>query len=146
MGMRVTGIEQTAFMLENIVRKTTRKALAAMRSGAKDIRDLAIKQAPVDEGNLEQSITISEDDGGINRRKRMYVFVDEDMAVESRPGATVGDYAAEMHEGTYNLGPLSQEKQDSQSALVGPKFLERAVDELEDEIVGEIEAAIKGLL
>ena len=146
MGMKVTGLNETAYSLENLHHRTNRAALREMRKGAAQIQSLAQDRAPVDKGNLEDSIKVDEDSSGLNRRKIMYVGIDEDTPIEGRPGKTVGDYALEMHESDYKLGKGSLDKQNATGERVGPKFLESAAEDLEAEIAKEIDRAIGRVL
>lgn len=147
MGMKVFGVNTVATRLENQHKKTNPKALAAMREGAKEIADLAKKQAPVDQHNLENAIITQEDRLGFNNRVRISIFVDEGRGVAGRPGKKIGDYARRMHEGVYKLGDKSRAKQDSNpSVRVGRKFLTRAIDELEKKIIKSVMQAVKSSL
>lgn len=130
-------------MLENVGKKTNRKALAEMRKGAQQIKELSKNYAPVDEGNLEAAHKVMEDRQGLNNRVRIYVYIDESMAGTGK-NKTVGDYATVMHEGTYDLGPLSRAKM-SATGYVGRKYLEKASEELEPQIVKHINAAMRDL-
>ena len=146
MGLKVTNIGPVAKRLENLHKGVVGdKARTEMGKGAKKIRNLARLQAPFLDGNLEKAIKIETEYGGINGRKRFTVYVDESMAIPGRSGATIGDYAVRMHEGVYNLGKKSLQKQ-SAGVIVGRKYLERAADDLGDEIARQVVAAIKAAL
>lgn len=106
-----------------------------MVEGGARMRDRAKQYAPVDEGNLEDAITMEHDRSGINGRTQVFVFVDENHPVENRDGHTVGEYAMRMHEGVYNLGEKSLSKEASLGVTVGPKYLERAADDTTSETV-----------
>ena len=146
MGLEVRGISAVSSMLSNQHKKTNPRALDAMRGGAKEILELAKKQAPVDEGNLEDALELQEDRFGLNTRTRITIFVNESKALPHRPDKTVGDYATRMHDGQYNLGKDSLAKQRANGQVVGPKYLERAVQKLEKEIIQSVMLAIKGSL
>jgi hypothetical protein len=152
MGMKIFDGTNSGAFIRNDLERTNRAALKAMREGAEKVVDLARKQAPIDEGNLEEAITSEESRTGINGRTVIAVGVNEDVEVMHRPGKTVGDYATEMHEGLYpgskyDLGPRSQDKQRANpDIMVGGKFLERAVDELAPEIEAAVKRAVEGIL
>lgn len=148
MGLKVTGVSQVAHRLENLHEgRVTDRPRLAMRNGAYAVRNLARQQAPFLEGTLEKAIKVDEDRGGINRRKRFTIYVDESMSVPGRPGKSVGDYAVEMHEGTYKHGKGTNEKQAANPGVkVGRKYLERAVDELSDDIIKQVTKALQSAL
>ena len=147
MGIKVTdnGVRQR---IDNTAVRTTKAALRELRKGGRAIEELAKNMAPVDEGHLEESITYEEDTGGLNRRKRINVYVDEDKAADGN--SKVGHYATVVHEGldgkNYGGGPKSRAKEAATGVEVGPFFMTRAVDELEDEIAASVEAALKKVL
>ena len=146
MGLKVKGVRSTVRKLVRTGGKTNQRALIEVRKGAEDIKDLAVKMAPVDAGNLENAIKVDQgSERGLNGRKIVTVYVDESVSIPGRPGKTVGDYAVLMHEGRYKLGKKSQDKDDNQQEKVGPKYIERAAEELADEITQKVETALKGL-
>ena len=133
---KIIGVEELAMRLENFASKSSEGARFAMRDGARDVAELAKKFAPVDLGNLEDSIKVRSQRDGVRGRYTYEVYVDETHEAE---GKVVGDYASYMHEGyidgkPYKLGPGSLEKQAELGVEVGPKFLDRAKDELEASI------------
>lgn len=95
------------------------------------------RRAPVLKGNVVASHRVV-----LKRRELTAISVAVEAGDDSTP------YIDWLHENrTYKLGPLSQKKQDSdRSVTVGPKFLERAVDELEDDIVKRIADELFGEL
>lgn len=124
-GLRLKGLEPTIAMIKNDMERASRAARRRMDVEAEKIKELSVSYAPVDEGNLEDAhVIVKERDE--HRRKVVYVGVDQ-----SAPGTranSVGDYADRMHESSYNLGPESLRK-DAGRGVVGPKFLERALEE-----------------
>ncbi len=151
MPVRVTGIMETEIMLAHVAENTKRRAVRKLHEKAKEIAALARKYAPIDEGNLEKAIkvfpeTIGErarNEAGQFVRQEVFVYVDMDMPVPERPGETVGKYAYRMHEhltpfGPLNLGELSAAKQSGQREMVGGKYLERAMNEIGESVVGEV--------
>ncbi len=155
MPVRVAGIMETEIMLVQVAENTKRRAVRKLHEKALEIAALARKYAPIDEGNLEKAIkvypeTIGErlrNEAGQFVRQEVFVYVDTDMPVPERPGETVGKYAYTMHEhltpfGPLNLGELSAAKQSGQREMVGGKYLERAMTEVGDSVLGEVSLSI----
>lgn len=129
---------------------------AARRMGqeAERIAQLARDYAPVDSGGLEaekaikvESI-ISEGTG----RAEFYVYIDGGFVAPD--GTEIGEYALMQHEGLvrasnggwshdWHPGPGTIEKMASTGNLCGPKYLERAAAEREDEIEQSVFNAVK---
>jgi hypothetical protein len=142
MGAKVSGIINTEEMLLRLDSTAKRRVVKVLVKRAEQIRDLARKMAPVDEGNLEEAIKLrgdavgrTRDEFGRFQRTEVDVYIDMDAPVPERPGHTVGDYAYEMHEhltpmGPMQLGPASVAKQEGQQEQVGGGFLERAAEEV----------------
>ncbi|WP_028449708.1 hypothetical protein [Chitinibacter tainanensis] len=139
--------------IEQVGKRVMKHAVDRMRLEAERMRELAIDYAPVDTGRLENAIKIAEDQGGINRRKRFFVYVDEQHVED---GKAVGEYLYFIHEGfsrgkdgsiraSYELGELSQAK-DAGRGVVGPKFLERAGEERAKAVSASIYNAVKEVL
>lgn len=136
--------------IQNTAEKTTRQALVELRAGAEDIAELAREYAPVDEGDLEDAIDVlGEDRGGKNTRTRITIGVDESGGT-NKP---VEGYYEYMHEGDYKLGKKSKEKAASlgdgsgtNGRVVGKKFLERAIDDLESSVRKDLFDSIRGAL
>ena len=158
MGVEVEGVETLMYLLQQNGAKAVRGAAQQMRVEAEDIRDLARRMAPVDEGDLEAAIRVVATGGG--RSEETGRFVRKSYVIEvngdhpagiSREGreSTVGDYAYLMHEyqapygNVYRLGKKSREKQNSDpSVIVGGKYLERAVDQISQGMIGRIIRAV----
>lgn len=142
MGVRI--IDHASVMIENTLHRSTRDALKALEEGGKDIRDLARKMAPVDEGNLEKAIKVTPlKRVGINGRNIIQVYIDESEDIPGRPGKTVGDYSEFTHEGVYKLGEKSEAKQNSNGGIkVGRKYLEYAAEELAPGITRAVKRAV----
>lgn len=106
-----------------------RKAAKMMLGIGAYIAEESRKRAPVLKGNIEASHKV------IMKRRDSQVI---SVAVEVGDDSTA-DYLDFIHESTYNLGPLSQKKQAANGdVIVGRKFLERAVNEAEEDIVKQI--------
>lgn len=141
MALRIRGIDGLALRLENFAEKSSEGARFAMERGAKKIQKLAKDYAPIDEGNLEDSIKVQSKSEGIRRRKVFDVFIDESS--EGTRASTVEQYAYVMHEGHYELGEKSKLKDVAVGpGKVGPKYLSRAAEDLSDEIKADVLANV----
>lgn len=143
-------------MLAEVSSNTRRRAVRKLHEKALEIAALAKKYAPVDEANLEKAIKVFPEvmpetrvrnSAGQFVRQDVFVYVDTDMPVPQRPGKTVGDYAYTMHEhltpfGPLNLGERSAAKQSGQREMVGGKYLERAMNEIGESVVGEVSISV----
>jgi len=97
------------------------------------------ERAPFLKGNLEAAHSAR-----FTRRNRSQITVEVSVGGTVN-GVNVDNYVMEMHEGDYNLGPNSRIKQAANPRVrIGRKFLERAVEASEDEIVESIEKLILG--
>lgn len=142
MSVKMFGFKELTAELNNIEKRSSRGVREALEKGAEKIQDLARKYAPVDEGNLEESVKIAKEVDILNsRRSKFYVYIDENQP--AKDGKTVGFYALRMHEGDYRLGKGSQAKAVSSGLLVGRKFLERAMEDMEEEISKDVEEGLK---
>jgi hypothetical protein len=155
MSVTIEGTDNLGVLLQQVGEKAVRGIYAQMKVEAEKLAEKARENAPVDHGDLEKAIKVREAGGGRNdrgqfARKSIEVYVDETLPAHDsngreRPGKTVGDYAWEMHEhltpaGPLQLGPKSQEK-DGGSGKVGGKYLERASDEIEKELLANLTTA-----
>lgn len=116
--------------LDAIANTRVRKAQDTMRDGALEIREEAQALAPLDQGELEKA--------ELTRFKRTATGAEIDIVFDKA-------YAGVMHEGVYTLGPASRQKDatiSSQFGGVGPKYLERPLDGLSDEIMKAIAKAL----
>ncbi len=136
MGLEILGVKDTLMKLRRTEKTTHKRLLRHMRNSANDIRDLAREFAPVDEGNLEEAIEVGEGKEGFFGRDRNVEFVGVNPA-KLGEGYTKYKYRYDirMHEGSYQLGDASNKKAASNGKDVGPKYLTRAWQELEPEIV-----------
>jgi hypothetical protein len=154
MSIEVTGIDTLEYLIQQAGARAQKGVADQMKKEAIAIRDLARKFAPLDHGNLEAAINVSENSGGRNEygqfmRKSYTVFVD--MTHSAPNNKTVGDYAYIMHEhlapyGPYNLGPLSQAKQSRQSEMVGGLYMDRAVDQVMKGMIGRLSDVARSYL
>lgn len=129
----IKGLDDVIARLERVGAKTCDAERELMEKSAEQMRDRAKMYAPVDEGNLEEAIkTRPVKRAGINGRNVHEVYVDKDELGEgySKYGHR---YDITMHEdpqGNSGKGPRSQAKAESLGVFVGPKFLERALEEM----------------
>jgi len=132
-GVKIKGGAGLLANLSRTQERVDKASLAFLRDAGKFIAGQAKLRAPVDTYDLENAI-VSEDNAhrdGFNR-KTVDVYVDlERLDLDSRDGF---DYAMEMHEGIYNLGPKSQKKDAMVDVGVGAKYLERAIEDNADQI------------
>lgn len=139
MGMKIT-FDPRAIVakMAQVGERAEKGGAEALHKGAKEIQKRARMYSPLDHGGLEHAIEYYSDRSGINRRRVFYVYINPDAPeLNSRgepTGRTVERYAMYMHEGDYNLGKRSQAKAASLGVEVGPKFLERAADEVMEEL------------
>ncbi len=152
MGVKVTGVTSTEEMLLRLDSTARRRVLRELIARGKELRDLAIKMAPIDHGNMEKAIKMrpeegagqARDDLGRFTRTEVEIYIDMEMPIPERPGKVIGDYAYEIHEhlepmGFMRLGPKSQQKQDGNPGFrVGGGFLRRAADEVDKTIDAEL--------
>lgn len=140
--MKVTGATQAITRLRSIGTLVPEQARKTMHASAERIVKEARLNAPVEHGNLEQSIHVEKSyEAG---RGRLMIDVVAGGIVNGR---NVDDYAAVMHESTYDLGPESLAKQEAHpERLVGPKFLERAAEAEQEPLIGKMVAVITRIL
>ena len=154
MSIEVTGIDTLEYLIQQAGARAQTGVAAQMKKEAEKIRDLARKFAPLDEGNLEDAIEMSENSGGRNQygqfmRKSYSVFVN--MNHPAPRGKTVGDYAYIMHEhlapyGPLNLGEKSRAKQSGQSEMVGGLYMDRAIDQVMKGMMGRLSEVARSYL
>lgn len=148
MPITVSGMIDTEMMLARVDMNTRKRVTSKMYAKAQAIRLLAIRMAPIDKGNLEEAIKVRPETPGRVRneagqfeRQEIEVYIDMNMPIAGRKGKTIGDYAYEMHEhltpyGPLKLGPKSEAK--NSGVQVGGGFLTRAMEELAEDIIGEL--------
>lgn len=110
-----------------------RDVRAEVREAAREIMERSRQFAPVDKGNLEAA-------HNLRTRRSNSTSLEIDISVGgSVGGVNVSQYAMIMHEGEYNVGELSQAKAAALGVFVGPKFLERALEEGEPKVIQALE-------
>lgn len=125
--------------------ETRRESKKRLRLGAKEIMDASKQMAPVDHGNLE----------GAHRLETVRLNKDDMEVVVSVGGVVNGvdtdEYVMEQHErlepapgADMQLGLKSQQKDavNPPNRQVGGKFLERAGDALEEQIISDVAATL----
>jgi len=121
-------------------------ALAAMRDVSHDLIRWARDRAPVDAGNLVNAITGDVVENPKSIAARVYIPSNAPVTVlrlkkdgtPAKNQSPPANYAIIMHEGHYNLGEKSLAKQGELGVTVGPRYLARAVEENQREIVETI--------
>jgi hypothetical protein len=131
-------------------RLTDKRALRHMRRVSKLVMETSRAYAPVDwKGytskdppghELEKSHRVEEQYG---HRGRLEATV---MVGGMVGGVDVDLYAEWMHEGPYNLGKASEAKARSTGKVVGERFLERALEDHEDDFEPLLDDLLEGLL
>ena len=103
----------------------------------KAVRDTIVRAAkervPIDTGQLTADIT-----GDVIINKNSYAATC--YVPSNAPSAS---YAYWIHEGDYNLGKHSLERQEKLGTVVGPKYITRAIEDKKAEIVQNIKKALK---
>jgi hypothetical protein len=121
--------------------RTEKAVVEAVEQAAELIRDEARANVPVDTGNLESAIHIS------NRKtRRGNHAVDIEVSGTGEDGRDVASYAMEIHENyqSYNPGEKTQAKRAADPThYVGEKYMERAVDEKKEEAVDLVRKAVR---
>ena len=104
--------------IQEAARANGAAALKAMQDTGHFLRGQVQLRTPVDEGNLTADIAMD-----VVRKKSLSAVLYIPSNAPSSP------YAIRMHEGNYNLGENSREKQRKVNVIVGRKFITRAIDE-----------------
>lgn len=135
--VKVTGVSEVRLELRNIGDRVVETARKTMHRSAQRIETMAKRMAPVDHGNLEESIHIERSTGD---RGRLQLDVVAGGVVN---GVDTDQYAAIMHESDYELGWQSIDKQASNpDVVVGRKYLERAAEDEEAKLRPRMIAAV----
>lgn len=113
MGIKISRGADLDIRLEKIAERSTRALRDVHRKGAHAMRDTAEEMVPFKTGELEGSVDVVETIETGNRKT--FTVVAE------------ASHAIYMHDGVYDLGKGSLEKQKSSRFTVGRKYMERAV-------------------
>ena len=137
-GFDLANLKQKLFIREEKMNKAVQREI---REGAKEIMEQSKRNAPVDTHNLEEAHHIVEGKTRLDNISLSIEVSGEGLGSEDpRP---VEEYAMEMHEGQYHLGPKSAAKAAAGND-VGPKYLERALTEKKPEVIKKVRQAMKG--
>lgn len=118
MGMTVD-LSQVRSRIADLSALIKGKEQVILKQISQAVSGAAKDRAPVDEGHLTADIKGEVQTAGGQTAAVIYVA----------SNATTKDYAIEMHEGEYNLGPLSLAKQAKVGVRVGRKFITRAIED-----------------
>lgn len=152
MAVEIYGLDELTTLLDRSADDTNRHMSEMLRREAHEIARLASQFSPVDSGALEDAWEVVEMGGDRDARgrftKKSYVIQVDPMASDP-DGRPTTLYALEMHEhlgpygsGRYKLGEKSRAK-DNSSGRVGGRFLERAVDEVEHELMARMQSVVR---
>jgi hypothetical protein len=134
-GIKTTGVKETILGINQDVIRTTRATRRQIREAAYEIEELSRKMTPELSGALTESHDVRAEID--DRHRRM-------MVIEFGDGLP---YAIAVHEGTtgqaFGQGERSRAKAAENGVEVGPKFLERAAEELMPKIMADMEEAAR---
>lgn len=145
MGGRIIGnVEQIITQLGiqgGRIRKAVNDQIA---EEAQAIRQISQAMVPEEFGHMKGAIKIESK----SQRRLWVIYIDQDAAADGPKRGemsgkyTVGDYLTFLHEGFYELGPISKTKQGEHT--VGRKFMERAfAHQMQDGAIRRITAAAR---
>lgn len=143
MGLKVIGLSSVRSRLIRTESKTNKASLRVFRAGAAQILKRAKEYAPVDEGDLENSLEKIENRTGSHRRTNIQIGVNPNKLGD---GYSVYGfrYDVRQHEDTsLGRGPKSQEKAERIGKNVGPKYLSRALKDFEKDVDESIKKAVR---
>lgn len=135
--MKIQGVEETITRLTRVHKRTSEAQREELFKAGEDVAKLASDNAPRDTGALENSIRSVPVRDDVRGRYSVYIGVDEKKLGEGYTKYGFR-YDEHLHKKPFNLGPLSQLKQES-GKNVGFEFLTRALRELEDGIKKKME-------
>lgn len=119
--------------IQEAARANGAAAMKAMQDVGHYLRGQVQLRAPVDKGNLTADISSQ--------------VVKNDQSISTvlyiPSNAPSAQYAIPMHEGQYDLGENSREKQRKVAVVVGRKFMTRAIDENRETIKEIIKSNLK---
>lgn len=149
MGVVLSGFKPLEVYLRNIAERSSRGAREELEQGALDIKKLARLYVPEDTTALKQSILLGSEIHGftkkVNGRNVYTVEVDMNMPDGHNGHQVVGDYADMVHE-HYQIMKAGKNTVDKRAAnpgvYIGEKFLERAMEDLNDDIKRKVEARV----
>lgn len=145
MGLIVKNLKAIKARLSRSETKVMDGSLRALRAMGELVAREARLNAPVDTGELEEAITTIEERTRNSRGQfgQVTIRVGVDVSKLKLEDHKGYDYSIPMHEGTYDLGPLSLEKQTTQTNEVGRKYLERALRDNEKKVRDAVQRAVE---
>lgn len=155
MAVKIVGVDELTAMLDRTADDTTREMAKVLQRGAEDVARLASEFSPRDSSALENAWEVVEMGGERDYRgrftKKSYVVQVDPMATDP-DGRPTSLYALEMHEhlapygsGRYQLSthPGGSRDKDGGRGVVGGRFLERAVDEVEMDLMAQMQKVVR---
>lgn len=136
MGGRVTGIADVLASFQRVHDQVHRAAADALHDQGERLADRSKELAPVDKHNLEAAHHVETE----RHPDRVLTTISVGGVVN---GVDVDEYVEFIHDGDYKLGPGSLAKATGTGQPVGPKFLDRALDERKDKIVAAVDDAVQ---
>lgn len=130
-GMKVTGLDELYVRLSHGGPRVKENARKVMHRQGDAIKDRAVLYAPVDDGELEQSIHI---DKGYEDSGRLTIAI---VAGGDVNGVNVDAYAALIHEHYESMkpGPNTIAKRAANPSIyIGEKFLDRAAKDSQEKL------------
>lgn len=146
MGLTVKGLAAVQARISRTEAKVMDSSLSALRAMAQLVVEEARRNAPVDTGDLEGAIVAIEERERtlLGRFGQTTIRVGVDVSKLDLSAHGGYDYSIRMHEdGSYKLGPRSEEKQAALGNTVGYKFLERALKENQAKVQAKVAEAVK---
>ncbi len=146
-GIHMTVEDNVTAKLYRAGDRVEKHSVDVMRRYGDNVLKLSRLNVPVEDFHVEDSIVKTETRGGPNRRIEIQIGVDS-ARLRDLSGQEY-DYSIWLHEGTYNLGELSEAKADisigeDPRARVGNKFIERAVEAVTESALREMRKKVRG--
>jgi hypothetical protein len=123
---------ELGFRANQLLLKHKKLAFVAMREVRNTVLKAAIDRCPKKEGILRNCLTGDVEEYGKSYAATVYIPT----------GSPASHYAVWIHEGEYNLGPLSQALQEKTGIKIGPKYITRAVMDTREDIIKNLEKAL----
>lgn len=146
MGLKIKGLDRVRKNFSRTESKVRQGSLEGLRAAAAIVVEEARKNAPVETQELEKAIVANEtrERTALGRFGQIQIQVGVDVSKLDLSKHAGFDYSIRMHEDpNYNLGPLSEAKQNSGGNTVGYKFLTRALKDKEKECREVMAEAVK---
>ena len=131
--------------IRKLLEKNKALAKAAMGQVAAEVQKGAMMRAPVDAGNLVNSISSQVVEYKKSFAAVVFVPVNAPVTVHTDADNEVSpsNYAIAMHENEYELGAKSLAKQEDVKCVVGRRYLARAVEEQKPRLLAVVGEALK---